>query len=374
MYEIQHLPKVIELGYTGENGFRTIEINMAAWLEVLPNGVASIVHIRPGETDSDAYVATTTMEDGILRWTLSNGDLGDVEGYGQIQIFLEEEGEDETTNRGKSTIVQSFVRAGVVPESSETPAPQESWIEQMTALKTATVTAAGDAAAAKTAAEAAQAAAEEAIVHAPVIDETTGNWKTWDQTDAQYEDTGVHAQGEQGIQGETGATGNGIASTVMNADYTLTITFTDGTSYTTPSIRGATGATGETGATGATGATPSFSIGTVQGGSQAGATITGTDTNPVLNLILPKGDTGETGTTPNVSVGTVATLQPTDNAYVQLDAFSTAEAPVFNFGIPRGVTGSGVPPVTSSDNGKVLQVVNGEWEAAMIPNANGVSF
>ena len=57
-------------------------------------------------------------------------------------------------------------------------------------------------------------------------------------------------KGEQGDTGETGETGNGIASTVLNPDYTLTITFTDGTSYTTPSIRGAKGDTGNTGATG----------------------------------------------------------------------------------------------------------------------------
>ena len=57
-------------------------------------------------------------------------------------------------------------------------------------------------------------------------------------------------KGDTGDTGETGATGNGIASTVLNPDYTLTITFTDGTSYTTPSIRGAKGDTGNTGATG----------------------------------------------------------------------------------------------------------------------------
>jgi len=35
---------------------------------------------------------------------------------------------------------------------------------------------------------------------------------------------------------------------------------------------------------------------------------------------------------------------------------------------------AGLPSVTSSDNGKVLQVVNGAWAAATIPSANGVSF
>ena len=61
------------------------------------------------------------------------------------------------------------------------------------------------------------------------------------------------ATGATGQTGATGATGNGISSAVLNNDYTLTLTFTDNTTYTTPSIRGATGATGATGQTGAAG-------------------------------------------------------------------------------------------------------------------------
>lgn len=37
-------------------------------------------------------------------------------------------------------------------------------------------------------------------------------------------------------------------------------------------------------------------------------------------------------------------------------------------------TQSGLPSVASSDNGKVLQVVNGAWAAASLPSASGVSF
>lgn len=57
-----------------------------------------------------------------------------------------------------------------------------------------------------------------------------------------------------GQQGPPGPAGNGISSVVMNADYTLTINFTNGSSYTTPSIRGAQGEQGPQGADGADGA------------------------------------------------------------------------------------------------------------------------
>lgn len=54
-------------------------------------------------------------------------------------------------------------------------------------------------------------------------------------------------KGDKGDTGNTGATGNGINSITLNQDYTLTIVCTDGTSYTTDSIRGAKGDTGATG-------------------------------------------------------------------------------------------------------------------------------
>ena len=56
-----------------------------------------------------------------------------------------------------------------------------------------------------------------------------------------------------GQQGPPGPAGNGISSVVMNADYTLTINFTNGSSYTTPSIRGEQGEEGEQGPAGADG-------------------------------------------------------------------------------------------------------------------------
>ena len=96
--------------------------------------------------------------------------------------------------------------------------------------------------------------AKDAIGKPPIIQNET--WWLWNSEKKAYVDTDFPARGEtglQGKQGETGATGNGIASTVLNNDFTLTVHFTDGTSYTTPSIRGATGPQGKQGEKGETG-------------------------------------------------------------------------------------------------------------------------
>ena len=98
--------------------------------------------------------------------------------------------------------------------------------------------------------------AKDAIGKPPIIQ--NGTWWLWNSEKKAYDNTDFPARGEtglQGKQGEKGATGNGIASTILNNDYTLTIQFTDGTSYTTPSIRGKIGPTGSRGPQGLTGET-----------------------------------------------------------------------------------------------------------------------
>ena len=133
--------------------------------------------------------------------------------------------------------------------------------------------------------------------------------------------------GPQGVQGETGPrgeTGNGIEHVVLNADYTLTITMTDGTSYTTESIRGAKGdngytpvkgvdyfdgkdgAPGENGEDGAPGApgkdgiSPVIAVTAIEGGHRITITdAVGEHTADVMDGPIgpqgPKGDVGPQG-------------------------------------------------------------------------------
>ena len=107
------------------------------------------------------------------------------------------------------------------------------------------------------------------VEHYPTV--INGEWYVWDESTERFVTTGV------------AATGNGIAEVRLNQDYTLTLTFTDGTSFTTPiSIRGATGATPAISATAST----------LPEGSSASVSVTGTAENPVINFGIPKGDTG----------------------------------------------------------------------------------
>lgn len=88
--------------------------------------------------------------------------------------------------------------------------------------------------------------------------------------------------GAQGIQGPRGYTGNGISSVVLNQDYTITVNYTDSTSWTsTNSVRGVQGETGN-------------GIAMVEENQDYTLTITMTDgTSYVTDPV--KGETGDTG-------------------------------------------------------------------------------
>ena len=139
------------------------------------------------------------------------------------------------------------------------------------------------------------------------------------------------------IIGISGNPGRGIASVVLNNDYTLTINFTDNTSITTGAIRGATGvgisSIAKTGTSAnvdtytitytdnntttfsiTNGITPSLSIGTVVEGAEAAATITGTSENPILNLVLPAATvSGKADKVSDATTGNFAALDANGN-------------------------------------------------------------
>lgn len=91
-----------------------------------------------------------------------------------------------------------------------------------------------------------------------------------------------------------------------------------------------------------------------------------------------KGEKGDVGATPVFEIGEITTLSPNSLAYASITG--TADHPILNLAIPRGANGTngsngtGVPAVTSTDNGKFLRVVDGTWKAVSISNAEEASF
>lgn len=232
---------------------------------------------------------------------------------------------------------------------------------------------------------------------ATVINEGTGNLEDIQQTTTSYDDGGVNivtaylsggatsdfqirngrkgSQGDPGPAGQDGADGtDGFSpiATVTKSGDTATISITDQGGTTTATV--SDGAQGEQGVPGPAN---TLSIGTVQQGVTADATITGTSPNQTLNLTLPKGDQGPagpanslsigtvqqgitadatiTGTPPNqvlnlslpkgdpgaaasIAVGNTTTLSPGSSATVTNSG--TSSAAVFDFGIPQGATGT----------------------------------
>ena len=165
-------------------------------------------------------------------------------------------------------------------------------------------------------------------------------------------------QGPPGVTGAVGATGatgaTGMAATVQvgttttgapgtNASVTNTGTESNAVlNFVIPA--GTTGATGANGATGADGTAATVQVGTTTTGApgtNASVTNTGTESNAVLNFVIPAGATGATGadgTAATVQVGTTTTGAPGTNASVTNTG--TESNAVLNFVIPAGATGA----------------------------------
>lgn len=127
---------------------------------------------------------------------------------------------------------------------------------------------------------------------------------------------------------------------------------------------------------GDTGPSNVLTIGTVESGAQASATITGEPPNQTLNLVLPKGDAGAT---PNIQIGTVTTLDAGADATASMSG--TPENPLLNLGIPKGADGGsdrslGLTGATVGQIAKITAVDESgkptAWNPVDMPGGGGV--
>ena len=187
-------------------------------------------------------------------------------------------------------------------------------------------------------AEDAAQAAEDAAIRHPYPNPDTGTWWTWDAETGAYKDTGEPYSG--GGSGEAGQDG-GYYSPSVDDDGNLTWTPSkdDMPQVEGANIKGPAGPQGPAGADGKDGAQGPQGEQGVQGppGEKGDKGDTGEQG--------PKGDTGETGpqgatgATPNLQIGEVTTLDAGSDATASITG--TAENPLINLGIPKGADGAG---------------------------------
>ena len=213
---------------------------------------------------------------------------------------------------------------------------------------------------------------------------------------------GVSIRGNDGVPGATGATGRSIMAVERTSGTgaagttdTYTITYSDNTKSIfrvyngkdgqdgQPGEKGETGAAGKDGANGKDGVSPTISVTAITGGHR----VSITDANGTKTFDVMDGEDGEDGADGNAA-----------NIVIDGEFSNTSENPVQNKVITAamaqaaqtlGELASGLeqgeqaiqflatkmlPDVTDTDNGKLLQVVDGAWAAVAIAAAETESF
>lgn len=213
---------ILALGRQLENNVRSIVFDCSALVEEFGEGEATLAHQR--FDDVAPYPVTIAGDGNVYTWNITDADTAYC-GMGRAEVrWITSDGLGKSVTF-MTQVLPSLTGDSVIPE------PLQSWYDNL-------------------------------------IQYINDNLITEGQLE-QAVDTALE---QAKASGEFD--GNGISSAVLNADYTLTLEFTDGTSYTTPSIRGAKGETGAKG----------------DAGPQGPKGDTG-ETGPAG----PKGDTGEQG-------------------------------------------------------------------------------
>lgn len=121
---------------------------------------------------------------------------------------------------------------------------------------------------------------------------------------------------------------------------------------------GQDGQDGQPGQDGADGPANTLSIGTVQAGDAAAASLTGDAPAQTLHLVLPRGpagingEDGQDGQAATITIGQVTTLPPGQSATVVNSG--TANAAVLDFALPAGRDGSGAVISVNGKDGAVV--------------------
>lgn len=205
---------------------------------------------KPYNIPSGATVQLLGIKPSGLGFTVNGTVAGSTVAFGTTEEMSDEAGVMmcEVKITSGATVIGSsnarlFVENNPHPDGT-TDGTREQLIDEITVLVNRAETASENAAESALRAEDAAQRAEEATAKITEVVAVAETLPEGSDATAVYDD-GILTLGiPRGNTGETGAQGVGISSVVLNADYTLTINLTNGSQYTTTSIRGAQGEQG----------------------------------------------------------------------------------------------------------------------------------
>ena len=136
---------VIYLGRQGENLARTVEIDVNSILGKWPNATISLL-VQRNQEDT-FYLAPVVIENGILKWTISNADT-EFAGDGKAEIRATQ---DDVIV--KSEIMNTHVSDSLGGTETDIPDPAQTWADTIIAASEQAKQSAVDALASKLAAK-----------------------------------------------------------------------------------------------------------------------------------------------------------------------------------------------------------------------------
>ena len=314
-------PANIPLGRQGENLATCVIFDCSGFAQLYGDGTAELLH----ELKSGTVYPVAIKQDGTsVSWIVTASDTATIgSGRAELRWYVGD-------TLAKSAKFRTSVSSALADSTTETPPePQKSWVDKV--LKAAQEIKDGaisdDKLAAAIAAYLEEHPIDTGLDEAALATYLTENGYLTDaaladaiaQALAEAKASGEFdgAPGEAGADGSPGADGAdgvGIESVVQTTTSTedggtniVTVTKTDGTTSTfqvkngskgSDGVPGKDGANGADGQPGTDGVTPNIQIGTVEtleAGSPATASMTGTPENPLLNLGIPKGADGASG-------------------------------------------------------------------------------
>ena len=122
-------PKVIRIGYEGENVVTQIDFNLKMWVAEYGLGGVTLLVLRHG--DANAYPVALMIEDGIASWTITKTDTAKV-GRGAIQLKY------VVGEKIKKSPVFDISCLNALDDSDTVPDPYDSWLATLTDLSALT--------------------------------------------------------------------------------------------------------------------------------------------------------------------------------------------------------------------------------------------